>query len=152
MTLWTRLTLWATLLAMVLAVTTPAMGQDELGNVDQSQSQEPEQEAESGDFETGADVANSGDMAALCTPINQGGNTGNNLLEFPLNQGDQAASTFPITADVVIVDESELSQSVDGGVDEASVEDTANNITVEPQLESGCVQTIEVAPQAAGAS
>lgn len=141
MRLWTRLTLWASMLAVVLAVTTPAIGQ-EIGTIDQSQSLEPEQEAESGDFESGADVANSGDMSALCTPINQGGNTGNNQLEFPLNQGDQIASTFPI-----IVDGSELSQS-GGGDNEASLDDAAN-LTLEPQLESGCVQSIDVAPQAA---
>jgi Tfp pilus assembly protein FimT len=59
---------------------------------DEDITQEADQEAESGNLDTAADVGNWGDNTALCAPIMQSGNTGN-------GQGEQQLGQSGATAD-----------------------------------------------------
>jgi hypothetical protein len=55
---------------------------------DEDVTQESDQEAESGNIDTAADAGNWGDNAALCAPIMQSGNTGNDQGGQQLGQSD----------------------------------------------------------------
>jgi hypothetical protein len=59
---------------------------------DEDITQEADQDAESGNLDTAADVGNWGDNTALCAPIMQSGNTGN-------GQGEQQLGQSGATAD-----------------------------------------------------
>ena len=106
-----RLLLLAAMLAMVLAVTIPAVaGGANTGNAQNVISHDPEQDADSGEIDQSVEATGSGDNSNQCFGFDATANTGNSQNAIDLIQVDSESSDFEfdeVSSDLMVSGTSE---------------------------------------------